>query len=147
MAQPSAIRDVYKRRLAGIRTRRNLTQQQLSQAMDEIGFPISRSTIAKIEKGRRPMEVSELVAFAAALDVPPSALFLPLDEATVALADYKTVDFADAAAWAADKRPLDPANLRTYLLESPTFSAEVHLEAHVGIRTAGVVIPAERADG
>jgi transcriptional regulator with XRE-family HTH domain len=145
-AHPGTVREVYARRLRGIRNRRGWTQQQLADALRALDFPLGRVAIAKIENGKRPMEVSELVALATALDVPPAALFLPLGEAAVALTKGRTVDFAAAAAWAADDGPLDPENARTYLLESPTFSARAHLEARAEMRTAGTVTPGKGAD-
>jgi hypothetical protein len=39
---------------------------------------------------------------------------LPLDAKTVAHSKNRAVDFETAAAWAAEKSPLDPANGRTY---------------------------------
>lgn len=142
-AHPASVREVYSKRLGAIRRGRGWTQQQLADAMGRVGFPVNRATIAKVEVGKRPMEVSELVAFAAALDVPPTALFLPLGADRVALTDGVTVDAATAAAWSAGDAPLDPANVRTYSLESP----KVHLELTMRMRTSGTVTPgAGRSD-
>jgi hypothetical protein len=100
--------------------------------MKAVGFPVGRVTVAKIERGRRPMEVSELVAFAVALDVPPAALFLPLDTLRVSLTEKRTVEAAKAVDWAYGVGSLDPANMRTYLLESQTFSASGYGKAGAG---------------
>lgn len=60
------------RRLAG------LSAQQLS---DKIGGMLSRSVIANIENGRKTdLTVDQLIALSWALDVPPVALALPLDQ-------------------------------------------------------------------
>jgi transcriptional regulator with XRE-family HTH domain len=142
---PGTTREVYSRRLHGIRTRRGWTQQQLSAELDRIGFPMNRATIAKIETGKRPMEVSELVALAAALDVEPAALFLPLDTKTVALTPGKTVDATTAIAWAAGDGPLAVENSRTYLLESPKYGA-ITLALEMKTRTAGTATPGTGGD-
>ncbi len=136
-SHPATVRQVYSERLGRIRRGRDWTQQRLADEMARIAFPIGRATIAKIEAGKRPMEVSELVAFAAALDVPPASLFLPLDADTVALTDGVTVDAVTAAAWTAGDRPLDPANVATYSVESP----KVRLELEARFRTSGTVTP------
>ena len=120
-AHPRGIRNVYPRRLKEARTHHGWTQQQLADEMKRVGFPIDRATIAKIERGRRPMEVSELVAFATALDVAPTALFLTLDTRPVQLTDNVIVDAEKAVTWAYGGGSIDVANTRTYLLESPRF--------------------------
>jgi len=134
---PGSTRQVYPRRLRGIRTKRGWTQKRLAEELDRIAFPMNRATIAKIESGKRPMEVSELVALATALDVTPAALFLPLDPGSVALTDGVTVDAATAATWVAGDAPLDAANAATYALESP----KVHLELAMRMRSSGTVTP------
>ena len=123
--------------------------------MARVGHPINRATIAKIETGKRPMEVSELVAFATAFDVPPASLFLPLDKVPkgkeiqvaiadqVALTDKVTVDAETAALWAGGDAPLDPANLRTYALESPRVVTELEKR----MRASGTVTSGEPRDG
>lgn len=113
-------RDVYRERLKEVRKRRGWTQEELAAAMGKIGHPINRTTIAKIERGHRPMEVSELVAFAAVLDVQPASLYLPLDAETVWLTESLPVDADEAVEWARGTAPLNPENARSYYAESPS---------------------------
>ena len=120
-SHPGSVREVYARRLREARKHRDWTQQRLADEMKRIGHPIDRATVAKIERGKRPMEVSELVAFAAALDVAPPALFMPLGTRSVQLTDELTVDAGTAVKWAYGGGSIDPLNARTYLLESPGF--------------------------
>jgi transcriptional regulator with XRE-family HTH domain len=48
------------------------TAQQLADACEQLGYPISRSMIANIESGRKDsLDVAELLILAAALEVPP----------------------------------------------------------------------------
>lgn len=49
------------------REARALSQDDLAQRMNERGFSFSQSTIWKIEQGKRPVKISELVALADAL--------------------------------------------------------------------------------
>lgn len=56
-----------------------MTAVQLSERTREIGFPVHRNAIAKIENGLRAgkLDVAELVALARALDLPPVELIYP----------------------------------------------------------------------
>lgn len=70
--------DGIGQRLAKYRRLAGLSAQQLS---DKIGGMLSRSVIANIENGRKTdLTVDQLIALSWALDVPPVALALPLDE-------------------------------------------------------------------
>ncbi len=101
-------------------------QQGLADAMKRIGHPINRATISKIEKGARgvggkhgrnpitrgetaprPVSLDEVIAFAAALDVAPIHLFLPIfNEDDVLLAPKVRVDVETAYDWARGEQPL-----------------------------------------
>ena len=59
------------RAVAVLRKARGLSAQKLSDRCTELGYPIAQSTIANIESGRkRDIPVREVIAFAAALNVP-----------------------------------------------------------------------------
>lgn len=73
------ISEVFPLQLLKWRTRRGLTTQGLAEVMDELGEPMHASAITKIEQGTRKVSLDEAFAFAAALNVPPVALLLPLD--------------------------------------------------------------------
>lgn len=71
--------DMAQRIGDGVRSRRNhlgISAARLAEQTREIGYPISRSTIAKIESNSRgaKIEVAELAVLAAALDTSPLAL-------------------------------------------------------------------------
>jgi transcriptional regulator with XRE-family HTH domain len=127
--------ETFSYRLRDARMSKLWTQEDLAVAMKRIGHPIARSGIAKIEAGARgvggehgtdpikrgqtrPRGVSltEAIAFAAALDVAPSSLYLPvIEDDDVQLAPaLPPVDVATAHAWTRGERPLDPANERFY---------------------------------
>jgi transcriptional regulator with XRE-family HTH domain len=112
--------ELLARRLREAREAKRWTQQQLADALDGVGVAMDRTTVAKIEKGLRPVRVEELVAIAATLDVAPVHLFLPIDGAgPVSLAPTLKVELARARAWARGQRPLDDANERLYRYQSP----------------------------
>jgi transcriptional regulator with XRE-family HTH domain len=73
---PSA---VISTQLKILRTRKQWTQQQLADRLEELGFAMDRSVIAKIELFKREVSANELFAFAAALDVSPISLVFPRD--------------------------------------------------------------------
>lgn len=60
------------------RHRRGWTQQQLADAVAEHGGLLDRATVAKIETNRRSVSIDELLLLAAALNVPPPLLLVPL---------------------------------------------------------------------
>lgn len=61
------------------RVRLGLTMAQLSELTAQVGYPITRGTIAKIESNSRnsKMDLTELIALSAALSVPPALLVFP----------------------------------------------------------------------
>src|SRR5213592_2796553 len=81
---------VLAQRIKEIRGRRRWTQQDLADRLCEIGWETHRLTIAKIEKGgtrARNASLQEVLAIAAALNVAPVHLFVPLeDDASVEIA-------------------------------------------------------------
>jgi 8-oxo-dGTP diphosphatase len=66
------------------RENRKMSAQQLAAACTKLGLSISRSTLADLENGRRTtLTVAELLVIAAALDVVPLRLLVPLDDRNV----------------------------------------------------------------
>jgi transcriptional regulator with XRE-family HTH domain len=63
--------------LKRVRTRKGWNQQQLANQLADLGAPIDRATISKIETGDRRMTLDEVFWFAYALGVSPAALMLP----------------------------------------------------------------------
>ncbi|WP_157865019.1 helix-turn-helix domain-containing protein [Streptomyces prasinopilosus] len=60
-----------------IRKARGLSVYTLSDRLRDAGRTVAPSAISKVERCERQVHVDELVVFAAALDVSPSALLLP----------------------------------------------------------------------
>ncbi|MGH4013152.1 MAG: helix-turn-helix domain-containing protein [Pseudonocardiaceae bacterium] len=82
MSQPQGWSENQARRV-GERIKRfrgRRSAQWLADRCTELGYPVSRSAIAKLENGRREdIGLSELEIFAAALEVAPALLIFPID--------------------------------------------------------------------
>ncbi|MCX5586030.1 helix-turn-helix domain-containing protein [Streptomyces erythrochromogenes] len=63
-----------------IREARGMSIYALSGLLAKSGRPIAASAVAKIERQERQVTVDDLIALAVALNVSPSALYLPLDD-------------------------------------------------------------------
>jgi transcriptional regulator with XRE-family HTH domain len=106
------------------RERKGWTQQQLADRLVELDCPIDRSTIAKIESGKRGISLDEAFAFAAALGVSPAALALPRGSDTdVRVAPKRTVRGYQAHRWLQGRAPLLDDNERFYNDARPDFEA------------------------
>jgi hypothetical protein len=90
--------------------------------MAEIGSPVGRSIVAKIEGAGREVSIDEVVAYAYALGVPPLSLLLPLsNEGDVEIAGSVTVPVGHARAWWREANPLTDGNdvkARTFFYEA-----------------------------
>lgn len=70
------------KRVEHYRTKNKMTVQAVADACaEEMGVPLDRSVIAKLEKGlRQGISVGELIAIAKAIGVPPILLVFPLGQ-------------------------------------------------------------------
>jgi transcriptional regulator with XRE-family HTH domain len=92
----------FGRAVADHRNALGLTASQLSDRTRTLGFPITRSTIARIEGNHRAgkVDLSEVTTLAAALDLSPIQLIFPdLVDGLVQLLPTRTMTSANAAAW------------------------------------------------
>jgi transcriptional regulator with XRE-family HTH domain len=86
--------------LRRVRTRKGWNQQQLADALHELGAPIDRATISKIETGERRITLDEVFLFAYALGVSPAALVLPRPaRSMVAVTPTTSVTALEALHW------------------------------------------------
>ncbi|WP_131813935.1 helix-turn-helix domain-containing protein [Mycolicibacter kumamotonensis] len=95
--------ELAKRVGAAIRSTRemqNVSAVKLAARATELGFPIHRIAISKLESGERAVTLPELIVLAAALNTAPLALLLPgpADEAIEILPDNKMTNAA-AIGW------------------------------------------------
>ncbi|WP_295824167.1 helix-turn-helix domain-containing protein [uncultured Microbacterium sp.] len=58
-----------------LREERGWSQSELSERLAEWGFDLHQTSIAKLEKGKRPMRVAEMHALAHVFRMPPGAVF------------------------------------------------------------------------
>jgi transcriptional regulator with XRE-family HTH domain len=58
------------------RQARNWSQEDLADRLREQGFDMHQTTVAKIERGTRPLRVAEAAAIATIFRVPPLAVFM-----------------------------------------------------------------------
>jgi transcriptional regulator with XRE-family HTH domain len=111
---------IFARRLREARDERVWTQQDLSDALDALGAPMDRTTIAKLEKQQREVRLDELIAIAAALDVAVLHLILPIEgDDAVRLAPSLETGVERARDWAGGRHPLNADNARFYYYQSP----------------------------
>ncbi len=98
--------------LRQIRQERGLGYAELSRRLAAIGHPILDTGLMKIEKGRRRVDVDDLMALSLALEVTPNRLLLPdasfanPAETVTLTEDGPKVRVSDAWAWAYGERPL-----------------------------------------
>lgn len=98
---------VFRERLREVRRIKGWTQQQLSEALADLGVRLESTTINRLEKGSRGVSVDEVIGIAAALGVSPLHLLVPLEDGeTVDVTPNLTVSAADARAWLRGQRPL-----------------------------------------
>jgi len=78
-----------------------MTAQALADRSVELGHPLDRSVIAKLEKGhRQTVTVADVLVLALALDVPPVLLLLPFGQTdTAELLPGRDVDLSEAFEW------------------------------------------------
>ncbi|MGW4352436.1 Z1 domain-containing protein [Nocardia sp. NPDC004582] len=108
---PTGIR--LSQRVQDLRVARGLTLATLARRMGELGRPIDLSTLGKLEKGQRRVDVDDLVALALALEVSPNGLLLP-DTASgdrIDLTERFRVTSSEAWKWAVGDQPTDPLSL------------------------------------
>lgn len=93
--------------LTRLRKIRQLSQQDLAERVTALGRELRMSSVSKMEKRQRRVDVDDLVALALALDVHPTALLLPsrvVDD--VRLTEDKTVPGYLARGWMDGYNPL-----------------------------------------
>lgn len=93
------IEEVIGRNLLRIRERRNLSQSDLGQAIEQhLGKPWSRQAVSAAEKGRRSFTAADLMALARVLDVTMPEFFLLID-----WRESKTVQLSDEMVMSAEE--------------------------------------------
>ncbi|MEV7011973.1 helix-turn-helix transcriptional regulator [Streptosporangium sp. NPDC051022] len=104
-------RDVGER-IRRARNQQKMSAQALADRCGQLGLPLDRSVIAKLEKGlRQGVSLAEVLVIASALEVPPLALMLPVGaNVEVEVLPGRTVPTWDAVEWIEGRRPLPAAD-------------------------------------
>lgn len=109
------------------RDRQKISAQALADRCTDLGWPIKRSVLSNLESGyRETITVPELFVIAAALEVPPLLLLLPLGHADkVEILPGVEVSVAEALRWLTGERPLPGTRWEGLSTEdgSPTVAA------------------------
>jgi transcriptional regulator with XRE-family HTH domain len=88
---------------------RKMTAQALADRCAELGHPLDRSVIAKLEKGiRQTVTVADLLVLAEALGVPPISLLFPLSEKEIEALPRAVRPTWSAAQWFTAEGPFPP---------------------------------------
>jgi transcriptional regulator with XRE-family HTH domain len=93
---------VFARRIREARERQDWSQAQLAERLGELGLPMDRSTLARLEKGDKAQltPVDRIFVLAAALGVNPINLLVPLeDDSVIAITPNTKVSASFARAW------------------------------------------------
>jgi hypothetical protein len=87
---------------------KKMTVQALADRCADLGLPLGRVTIAKLERGmRQTITPAEVMVLAAALGVPPIELLLPVGyQETAEILPGQQLPALDAARWFAGERQL-----------------------------------------
>ena len=95
-------------RIQEARKRRGLSGEEFAQAMTDAGAVMTRSVLASLETGRRPLvNISEVLAAARLLGVPPLWLIFPVgDEGQVEIGPDRMVGTDEAVSWFIGEEPL-----------------------------------------
>ena len=112
---------IFGRRVKEARKGRGLSQRTLAELLTESGYKIDRTTVVRIERGARAdVSLSDLFAFAQALDVFPVHLLAPLeDESPVAVTPSRVVSARKARAWIRGQELLRGADPRGVFNQLP----------------------------
>jgi len=79
--------EVFAVRLREMRNERGRTLEQLAARVNEMGVPMTKTAVLRIEKGERGISLDEAVAFAAALNVVFASLLSPPEGEVIAVTD------------------------------------------------------------
>jgi transcriptional regulator with XRE-family HTH domain len=116
--------EVFRSRLREVRRLKGWTQQELADALARAGLDLSAFAITRIETGNRGVSLDQAIAMAAVLGVSPLHMIVPLEDERVQLAPQLTVTTAEARAWLRGQRPLQEADERIFLFQTPPSEAD-----------------------
>lgn len=119
MKEPMDPTRAFALRLRETREALGLSKRDLAQRLTEIGFPLDRFAIGRIEAAggpppaRKAITLDEVLALAAALGVAPIHLVVP-EEGEIELGEALHVAAPEVRRWVRGERPLPGADEITY---------------------------------
>jgi transcriptional regulator with XRE-family HTH domain len=90
---------VFAKRLKETRNDRGFSQTALAQRLTDVGQPMSKAALLRIESGERGLLLDEAIALAQVLHVAPAHLLSPPDDERIALTPSYAVDGAGMRNW------------------------------------------------
>jgi len=116
------------------REARGLTQRELAQRLTERDYKTDRTTVVRIETGKKAdVSLSDIFAFALALDVRPIDLVVPLeDEAPIAVTPSSVITAKKARAWIRGDALLRRADWLSVFKQRPKTEQRDLVEAALG---------------
>lgn len=111
--------ETFSNRVKEVRRRKQWTQQDLSDRLRELDWPIDQSVIARIEDPKkRPVSLDEAIVLSAALGTTPIHLIVdPAGIEPLHLAPNYAVNAREARQWLRGQRPLREEDALTYYTE------------------------------
>lgn len=108
---PEPVAVAVAARVRDLRKSVGMTQTELAERMTELGADWGRTTVAKLEAGRREsVSVGELLALALLFDIPPISLIAdPMHDELVPVAEGMEVGSWEALLWMCGAGTLDTA--------------------------------------
>ncbi len=126
---------VIARRVREVRSRHQMTAQDLAERMTTLGLPWNRTTVVKLENGRREnVSVTELLVLAEALATAPVNLLVPVTDEPYQVTPARTESSDVVREWVRGNKPLPGTSTE----DQRTFYAEVPL---ADIKRRGHIVP------
>jgi transcriptional regulator with XRE-family HTH domain len=136
---------VFAARLRETRKARGLSQADLAQRMTEVGRPMNKLAVLRIESGERGLSLDEAFAFADVLNAVPAQMLSPVGDDLVKLTETHAVDGGGMRAWLrfggsfiAQGGDIPDERLEDLELQALALHAQALIDANRGGDTAGV---------
>lgn len=111
---------VLAQQLKAIRQGRGISARALAEKIATNGGTLDRVAIASIEANKRGVSLDEALELAAALDMAPLHLFIPLDDdGDVQVTHEQVAPAVDARRWVRGEEPLPGMDEKTFRTEVP----------------------------
>jgi transcriptional regulator with XRE-family HTH domain len=123
---------IFARRVKEARKRRAWSQQTLADRLTELGYPMTRVVLTKLERNDRQVTLEDVFAFAVALGVAPVHLLVPLDDdEQVAVVPTRSFSAVVVRGWLRGLYPAGKETLGVWLSELPASELEVLMKSYL----------------